>query len=155
MSGIREYLLRLCIGGICCTAALQLSGAGAKREITRFACTCIMLLLCLSGIKEIDFTGFDVIDKQDLQSVVDSSLRDQAESQLRQVDASLAGYIQEQASALGCACRVEIQSEAVEGEYQLQMITVITEDGAAHPALQSWMVAALNIRETQIRWEDE
>ena len=154
MNEVREYLLRLCVGGICCTAAVNLSGAGAKREIARFVSTCIMLLLCISGIKEINFTALENYMDYDLQGVVDSALQDEQQLQKLQVDEALEQYIEEQASNLGCICRVRVSSVLDQGEYQLQIVRIATNGAVAHEALQNWMISTLKVKETQIRWED-
>ena len=77
MSGLREYLLRLCVGGICCAVVLTLCGGGAKREITRFSCTCIMILLCFSGFVRLDLSDLNFSDGFTLQETVDDALEDQ------------------------------------------------------------------------------
>lgn len=154
MSGMTAYLLRLCIGGICCAVAVTLSGVGGKREITRFASTCIMLLLCFSGIREIEIADFDVQDEHQLQDAVDDALKDRLEVQQTEVDLVLAQYIQEQALSMGYTCRVTVDSQLEDGEYQIKLVTLGTEGAVAQPELQSWIVNTFKLKETQLRWED-
>lgn len=154
MSGLREYLLRLCVGGICCAAALTLSGSGAKREITRFTCTCVMLLLCFSGFGALDFSDFSFFDEFTLQETVDDALENQAEQQKMEVDLALAAYIRDYAGSMHLNCTVRIESYIEDGEYCIDRIFVGTSGGIADADLQEWLVKTLAIKETQIRWED-
>lgn len=153
MSELAVYILRICVGGICCSVAMTLAGTGAKREITRFACTCVMLLLCFSGIKEIRFQDLEPL-KPSLQGTVDEVIQDQLQVQQAETDTALAQYIQSQASTMGCNCQVKVQSVLEEQAYQIQMITIMTEGGTANQTVQSWLVSAFKLKETQIRWED-
>ena len=153
MSGFSEYVLRICVGGICCSVATTLVGTGAKREIARFACTCVMLLLCFSGIKEIQNSDLELL-KPSLQGVVEEAVQDQLKVQQAETDAALERYIQDQALAMDCNCSVKVRSVLREQAYQIQMITVRTEGGAANQTLQTWLVVTFKIKETQIRWEE-
>lgn len=153
MSGFLEYILRVCVGGICCSVATTLAGAGAKREIARFASTCIMLLLCFSGIKEFRISDLEPL-RPSLQGTVDEAVRDQLQVQQTETDAALERYIQDQALTMGCNCLVKVQTVLEEREYQIQMITIRTEDGVANQTLQTWLVSTFKIKETQIRWEE-
>lgn len=154
MSEVRAFLLRLCVGGICCAAAMNLSGTGAKREITRYVSTCVMLLLCLSGIKSINFTEIDVYQEYDLQSVVDSALQDEQQLQKIRIDETLEHYMEEQAANMGCICKVRVSSILDQGEYQIEMVRIATDGATAYEDFQSWIISALKLQETQIRWED-
>ncbi len=154
MNGMTEYLLRLCVGGICCAVAVTLSGTGTKREITRFTCTCIMVLLCFSGIKQIDFADLPIQDNHELQDVVDDAVQDRLEMQKKETDLALAQYIQQQALAMGCTCQVRVESILEDGEYQIDMITIGTAGAVAQAELQSWIVTTFKIKEIQIRWEE-
>lgn len=154
MNGLQEYLLRLCVGGICCAAALTLCGTGAKREITRFSCTCVMLLLCFSGFGTLDFSDLAVPDEFTLQETVDNALEDRAELQQAEVDLALAAYIRDYAESMSLNCTVRIESYIEEGEYCIDRVFVGTSGGTADADLQEWLVKTFGIKETQIRWED-
>lgn len=153
MSNIREYILRLCIGGICCAIASTLSGTGAKHEVTRFTCTCVMLLLCFSGIHGIDFRTLEPIKDWDLQGIVDDALEEQAGLQKKQVDQAIAAYIREQAAAIDLNCSVSIESKVQNGKYEILLIRLGTNEAEPNAQLQSWIVATFKIQETKIRWE--
>ena len=154
MSGVREYLLRLCVGGICCAAALTLSGSGAKREITRFACTCVMLLLCFTGLGALDFSDLALSDGFTLQETVDDALEEKPLQQQAAVDLQLAQYICEYARTMDCDYTVRVTSQLEDGEYCIDRIFIGTPGGTADATLQGWLVETFRIKESQIRWED-
>ena len=136
MNSIREYLLRLCVGGICCAAALTLCGNGAKREITRFACTCVMLLLCFSAFGRLDFSDLAITEGFDLQETVDDALKDQTAVQQTEVDLQLAQYIRDYANTLQCICTVRVTSKIEAGAYCIDRVFISTSGGMANTALQ-------------------
>ena len=154
MSGVREYLLRLCVGGICCAAALTLSGSGAKREITRFACTCVMLLLCFTGLGALDFSDLALSDGFTLQETVDDALEEQPLQQQAAVDLQLAQYICEYAHTMERNYTVRVISRLEDGEYCIDRIFIETPGGTADAVLQMWLMETFRIKESQIRWED-
>jgi hypothetical protein len=154
MSGLREYLLRLCVGGICCAVALTLCGGGAKREITRFSCTCIMILLCFSGFGRLDFSDLNFSDGFTLQETVDDALEDQMQLKQAEVDLALAAYISDYAKSINLLCKVRVESYIEAGEYCIDRMFVGTSGGTANTELQDWLVKTFAIKETQIRWED-
>ena len=154
MNALTEYLLRVCVGGICCAVATTLSGAGAKREITRFTCTCVMILLCFSGIGKINFADMNILEQESIQDSVNDALADQMKLQQEETDRALAKYIEETAIELDCRCKVTVQSTLDEGEYRISMVILAAAGGTANHELQSWIVNIFKIKETQIRWEE-
>ena len=145
MSAATGYLLRICVGGICCACAITLSGEGAKREITRFCCACIMLILCFSCIKQIDLGTFDRSYGSQVQDQVDQALADSAEAQRLQVDASLEQQIENQARTLGVVCTAEVQSALDGGVYTVTRVTLYGADGQNILSLCSWITDQMGV----------
>lgn len=150
MSAMTEYLLRICVGGICCAAAVSLSGGGAKREITRFCCTCILLILCFSGIKQIDFTQITIEAQTELQEQVNTALSASEEEQRIQIDERLQDQIKAQAETLGIGCTAEIKSEIKEGRYVILQIVLLGTGTQNTQPLCAWITAQLGVPPEQI-----
>lgn len=50
MTALGKALLRLTAGGLLCAGALSLGGQGAKKELVRFCCACLMLILVMTAL---------------------------------------------------------------------------------------------------------
>lgn len=154
MSFITECLLRFCAGGFCCAAAITLVGPGAKREITRIACSCVMLIICFSCIREVDVDWEAFRSETDLQEIADHAVADRTLKQKEAVDAALERYMKEEITALGYSCDIKVESKVEEGEYQVIMVTIFGENNQAFPEVEHWLMDSLKIKRTQIRWEE-
>ena len=82
MKTLVHVLLRLTAAGALCGALLSLGGSGARKEILRFCCACVMLILVLTTLQgqtlpELPFSAYeaelDQTVEQARQDLLDSS----------------------------------------------------------------------------------
>ena len=133
---------------------IMIGAAGGADSVSFFTCTCVMILLCFSGIGKINVADMNILEQESIQDSVNDALADQMKLQQEETDRALAKYIEETAIELDCRCKVTVQSTLDEGEYRISMVILAAAGGTANHELQSWIVNTFKIKETQIRWEE-
>ena len=70
-------LLRLAGAGLICGGLLALAGTGSRREILRFGCACLMVILVLDLLRQTDLP-------EDFPSRYESQVREQVDAALEE-----------------------------------------------------------------------
>ena len=108
-----EGLLKLVTVGILCGILLSLSGKGPLREVLRFGCACLTVVVLLSVLRHTDsstavFSGFE----GQLQTQLEQTQTETRQAVLQQATQLLEAELQRQAAAYSLNCTVAVSCRA-------------------------------------------
>lgn len=112
MTALSAGLVKLVAAGLVCGGLLTLSG-GAQKEILRFGCACLMVILLLSLLRQTDLPAFDTgWYESQVQSQVDDAQQEARRARLEQTELALEQELERQSTALGLNCTFTVTCAA-------------------------------------------
>lgn len=151
-------LVKLVTVGLVCTALLTLSG-GAQKELLRFGCACLMVVVLLSVLRQTELPALDTQWYEvQMQRQVEAAQEQVRQAQLDQTGQDLARELERQAAALGLTCTVEVVCTADrEGRVTVAQVTVDYRSGPREmlEQLRQQFCAQLGIATGQIIIQEE
>lgn len=106
----RVLITRIFAGGIICTLAMMLTGEGAKKEIVRLGCACLMVILVFTPFRGVSLntewlrkSGADISDY--VKEGMEKAEQERFESAARNIEA----HIVRRAAAEGVECRADVK----------------------------------------------
>ena len=123
-------VVQLVCAGLVCAGILTLAG-GAQKELLRFGCACLMVVILLSVLRQTSLPALDTqwYEEQVRQQVEEAQAQTR-QAQLEQTQLPLAAELQKQAAELGLNCMVKAACTADgEGRVTMQQVKVIYHSG--------------------------
>ena len=146
-------LIKLVAAGAVCAALLTLCN-GAQRELLRFGCSCLMMVVLLSLLRQTPLPSFDIRwYEEQVRLQVEAAQNQSLQAQLEQIGQELAGEAQRQAAVLSLQCRAQVSCIAdEEGRVTVQCIKLMYDSGPREqlPVLRQQLSALLGIPSEQI-----
>lgn len=126
MKTLIHSLLRLTAAGVLCGALLSLGGSGAKKEILRFCCACVMLILVLTTLQgqtlpELPFSAYEA----ELDQTVEQARQETMTELLHQTQQGLAQEVVRMAAAHGIACEAHVTCTRREGQVTVVQVELL------------------------------
>ena len=123
MKTLIHSLLRLTAAGALCGALLSLGGSGAKKEILRFCCACVMLILVLTTLQgqtlpELPFSAYEA----ELDQTVEQARQETMTELLHQTQQGLAQEVVRMAAARGISCEAHVTCALQEGQVTVTQV---------------------------------
>ena len=119
------YMIRIFGGGLICTVAMMLTGGGAKKEIVRLCCVCIMVIFILTPVKGADIDFESLFSIYDTKDYVNDTVEKAADYQYSAIAGNICGYISENAEKLGIKCLALLDYEVDENNvFTINAITI-------------------------------
>ncbi len=159
MEHLSTILVKLVGSGLVCGGLLSLSGKGAQREIMRFGCACIMIVLLLSRLHpgEISLPGLCDTERDIEQKIA----QEQEEYRYRLADEvrqSIEDEIVKQAKALSISCKAKLHYRIDDtGSFSIDSV-VIEYTGGPRDRLSELTASVrrlMNVTEEQIEIREE
>lgn len=149
MDGLRKLIA----AGLICGGLLSLA-AGAQKEILRFGCSCLLVVLLMTFLK----TGVlslpnGALYQNAAQQQVEDAAKETREKLLEQICSDLESEIERQAQsrALFCTARVVCEADG-QGVVSVAGVQVDYHSGPREelPELRRWIADQLAVAETEI-----
>lgn len=126
MKTLVHVLLRLTAAGVLCGALLSLGGSGAKKEILRFCCACVMLILVLTALQgqtlpELPFSAYEA----ELDQTVEQARQETMTELLHQTQQGLAQEVVRMAAARGISCEAHVTCALQEGQVTVTQVELL------------------------------
>lgn len=126
MKTLVHVLLRLTAAGALCGALLSLGGSGAKKEILRFCCACVMLILVLTALQgqtlpELPFSAYEA----ELGQTVEQARQETMTELLHQTQQGLAQEVVRMAVARGISCEAHVTCALQEGQVMVTQVELL------------------------------
>lgn len=126
MKTLIHSLLRLTAAGALCGALLSLGGSGAKKEILRFCCACVMLILVLTALQgqtlpELPFSAYEA----ELDQTVEQARQETMTELLHQTQQGLAQEVVRMAAARGISCEAHVTCALQEGQVTVTQVELL------------------------------
>ncbi len=126
MKALVHVLLRLTAAGALCGALLSLGGSGAKKEILRFCCACVMLILVLTALQgqtlpELPFSAYEA----ELDQTVEQARQETMTELLTKTEQGLAEKVEDMAAAHGIACEAHVTCTQQEGQVTVVQVELL------------------------------
>lgn len=126
MKALVHVLLRLTAAGALCGALLSLGGSGAKKEILRFCCACVMLILVLTALQgqtlpELPFSAYEA----ELDQTVEQARQETMTELLHQTQQGLAQEVVRMAAARGISCEAHVTCALQEGQVTVTQVELL------------------------------
>lgn len=126
MKTLIHSLLRLTAAGALCGALLSLGGSGAKKEILRFCCACVMLILVLTTLQgqtlpELPFSAYEA----ELDQTVEQARQETMTELLHQTQQGLAQEVVRMAAARGISCEAHVTCALQEGQVTVTQMELL------------------------------
>ena len=123
-------LMKLVTAGLVCAGLLTLAG-GVQKELLRFGCACLMVVVVLSVLRQ---TQLPVLDTQwfeeQVRQQVEEAQAQARQAQLEQTQRELAETLESQAAGLGLTCTVRVTCAVDrEGRVTVRQVTVDYHSG--------------------------
>lgn len=149
---ITVMMTRLFAGGAICTVALILTGGGAKREIVRLCCACLMIILVLTPVKGASINLSDILEPaKQVEGEIDASLNEARQTQLAQIEAALADYIIRQAAVIEISCTAKVVCDTdSDGQAYIRQVVVYTSLAEPDDRLEAMISGDLGISRDRI-----
>lgn len=113
MTGLTSGLLRLVTVGIVCGMLLNLGGKGPLREILRFGCACLTVVVLLTVLRQTQLPAGRLAAYEDrLQVQVEQSQQDIRTALLKETQRGLAEELERQARTFSLDCDVSVACRA-------------------------------------------
>lgn len=131
MTAVALALLRLAGAGLICGGLLALGGTGSRREILRFGCACLMVILVLDLLRQADLPeAFPSRYEAQVREQVDAAQEEGRRARLEETALALSRELERQAAAMELDCAVEVDCQADEtGLVTVQRVTVCYRSG--------------------------
>ena len=131
MSGLTGVLLRLVTTGILCGVLLSLGGKGPLREILRFGCACLTVVVLLTILRQRQIpAGIISGSEGQLQAQVEQIQQDTRQAVLCQAAQALEAELERQATDYSLSCTVTVDCRAdQEGAVTVEMVEIIYRSG--------------------------
>ena len=139
MKTLVHVLLRLTAAGALCGALLSLGGSGARKEILRFCCACVMLILVLTALQgqtlpELPFSAYEA----ELDQTVEQARQETMTELLHQTQQGLAQEVVRMAAARGISCEAHVTCALQEGQVTVTQMELLLPE-LAPAGLQQMM----------------
>ncbi len=126
MKTLVHVLLRLTAAGALCGALLSLGGSGARKEILRFCCACVMLILVLTTLQgqtlpELPFSAYEA----ELDQTVEQARQETMTELLHQTQQGLAREVVRMAAARGISCEAHVTCALQEGQVTVTQVELL------------------------------
>lgn len=126
MKTLIHSLLRLTAAGALCGALLSLGGSGARKEILRFCCACVMLILVLTTLQgqtlpELPFSAYETA----LDQTVEQARQETMTELLHQTQQGLAQEVVRMAAARGISCEAHVTCALQEGQVTVTQVELL------------------------------
>lgn len=126
MKTLIHSLLRLTAAGALCGALLSLGGSGARKEILRFCCACVMLILVLTALQgqtlpELPFSAYEA----ELDQTVEQARQETMTELLHQTQQGLAQEVVRMAAARGISCEAHVTCALQEGQVTVTQVELL------------------------------
>lgn len=126
MKTLVHVLLRLTAAGALCGALLSLGGSGARKEILRFCCACVMLILVLTTLQgqtlpELPFSAYEA----ELDQTVEQARQETMTELLHQTQQGLAQEVVRMAAACGISCEAHVTCALQEGQVTVTQVELL------------------------------
>lgn len=123
-------VLKLVTAGLLCAGILTLAG-GAQKELLRFGCACLMVVVLLSILRQTQLPALDTQwYEEQVRQQVEEAQSQTRQAQLAQTEAQLAAELEKQAAGLGLTCSVAVICVAdKDGQVTVQQVTVVYHSG--------------------------
>lgn len=158
MSGLREALLRMTAAGLICSAMMALAGKTPSREILRFGCACLTVILLAGVAGKADLSGLSLTEgREELSFALEEAQRHSREAQLEKARTALEDYIVSEAEKKGVECRARVTCAVEEGTVRVVSAEIVRTGGgtAGLPALQEELALALGVPRERITVREE
>ena len=105
-------VVKLVCAGLLCAGMLTLAG-GAQKELLRFGCACLMVVLLLSILRQTQLPALDTgWYEEQVRQQVEETQKQTRQAQLEQTQGQLAAELERQTAGLGLTCTVEVTCTA-------------------------------------------
>ena len=105
-------VVKLVCAGLLCAGILTLAG-GAQKELLRFGCACLMVVLLLSILRQTQLPALDTgWYEEQVRQQVEEAQKQTRQAQLEQTQGQLAAELERQDAGLGLTCTVEVTCTA-------------------------------------------
>lgn len=158
MKTLIHSLLRLTAAGVLCGALLSLGGSGAKKEILRFCCACVMLILVLTALQgqtlpELPFSAYEAA----LDQTVEQARQETLAELLTKTEQGLAEKVKDMAAAHGIACEAHVTCTRREGQVTVVQVELLLPElaPAGMQKLMEELLLQLGITREQIVIREE
>ena len=126
MKTLVHVLLLLTAAGALCGALLSLGGSGARKEILRFCCACVMLILVLTTLQgqtlpELPFSAYEA----ELDQTVEQARQETMTELLHQTQQGLAQEVVRMAAARGVSCEAHVTCVLQEGQVTVTQVELL------------------------------
>lgn len=115
MTGLTGALLRLVTAGLLCGVLLSLGGKGPLREILRFGCACLAVVVLLTVLRQHQLPVENLWgDEGQLQARVEQTQQEIRRAVLSQAERALEAELERQAEVYSINCAVTVACKADE-----------------------------------------
>lgn len=105
-------VVKLVTAGLLCAGMLTLAD-GAQKELLRFGCACLMVVVLLSILRQTQLPALDTgWYEEQVRQQVEEVQKQTRQAQLEQTQEQLAAELERQAAGLGLTCTVEVTCTA-------------------------------------------
>ncbi len=154
MTALTSGLVRLVGAGLICGFLLSLGGKGPGREILRFACAALMVILLLTTLQNTKLVLPDLsLYEAELESQVQDAQQAQRRELLVQTQLQLAEEVRLQAWALSLDCTAQVACRVDDRDVvRVEQVTVLYRSGPqeALSALRQTLCQLLAVPAEQI-----
>lgn len=113
MTGLTSALLKLLTAGILCGLLLQLGGKGPLREILRFGCACLTVVVLLTVVRQTELSSGALSGYEgQLKAQVEQAQRDIRQAVLTRTQQELENRLEQQAAAFSLDCGIAVACRA-------------------------------------------
>ncbi len=149
MSGGLGLLLRLVAAGLICSGLLSLSGSGPQREILRFGCACLTVIVLMSALEKVELPSGQLAACEDsVRQRVEAARQESREELLAQIARELEQEVERQLTEAGLRGSCQVTCAAEEGgQLTVTGVRIVGRDGsdAEWEALRQTLAARLGI----------
>lgn len=149
MSGGAALLLRLVAAGLICSGLLSLSGGGPQREILRFGCACLTVIVLMSALEKVELPSGRLAAYEDrIQQRVETARQESREALLAQIVRELEQEVERQLTEVGLRGSCQVTCTAEEGgQLTVTGVRITCQEGAeaAWEELRQTLAARLGI----------
>ena len=151
-------VVKLVTAGLLCAGMLTLAG-GTQKELLRFGCACLMVVVLLSILRQTQLPALDTgWYEEQVRQQVEEAQKQTRQAQLEQTQEQLAAEMERQAAGLGLTCTVEVTCTADdEGRVTVQQARVGYRSGPREQLepLRQQFCAQLGVSPGQIIIQEE
>ena len=153
MTGLMDGLAKLIVAGLVCGGLLSLA-AGVQKEILRFGCSCLLVILLMTLLRAGGFSLPDgAVYQNNMQQQVEDASKETREKLLVQICADLEDEIERQAQTCGILCTAKVVCAAdAQGVVSVQSVQIDYHSGPreALPSLRCWITGQLAVTEAEV-----